>query len=63
MALMTMSRMYRCRPSELMGVPDPYTAYCLDEAVAYLMSRVDAGEELVFKREYSSFSDIYKQYE
>lgn len=28
-----------------------------------MRARVDNGEEMVFKKEYSSFSDIYKQYD
>lgn len=27
------------RPSSLLHIEDPYTAYCVDEAGAYLMSR------------------------
>ena len=61
---MSMSQMYQCRPSELLHISDDeYTAYCLDEAIAYLRARVDSGEEMVFKKEYTSFSDIYKKYE
>jgi hypothetical protein len=28
-----MAGRFRCRPSELLGINDPYPAYCLDEAV------------------------------
>lgn len=50
------------RPSALLGLDDPYTAYCFDEACAYIRARVDKGEELCFKKKYKSFSDIYKEY-
>lgn len=28
-----MSKRYSCRPSQLMGIEDPYAAWCYDEAV------------------------------
>lgn len=63
MALLSMSQRYMIRPSQLLNVPDEYTAYCLDEACAYIMSRVDNGEELYFKKKYTSFTDMYSQYQ
>ena len=33
MTLLGMSQTYRSRPSELLHIDDPYTAYCIDEAV------------------------------
>lgn len=32
-----MAESYKCRPSEIMFMEDPYTAYCFDEACAYLL--------------------------
>ncbi len=58
-----MSRRYKKTPSELLAVKDEYTAYCLDEACAFIMGKLDAGEEILFKKHYSSFHDIYAQYE
>lgn len=43
-----------------MDVSDPYTAYCLDEAVAYIIARIEAGEEPRFKQKYKSMSDLYR---
>lgn len=57
-----MSRMYRTRPSSLLGLEDSYTAFCFDEACAYIMRRVDEGEELYFVKKYKKFSDLYAQY-
>lgn len=57
-----MSSRFNCRPSELMSIEDPYTAYCLDEAVAYIASKIEQGEEPRFKKEFKSFRDIYRQY-
>ena len=54
-----MSSLYSCKPSELLGITDTYTAYCLDEACALIKIRIDKGEEPKFTKKYSSFSDIY----
>lgn len=32
-------------PGEVMGIDDPYTAFCFNEACAYILSRIRAGEE------------------
>jgi hypothetical protein len=58
-----MSRTYRVRPSKIVGIEDCYTAYCLDEACAYIMQQIDQGNEPSFEVKYNSFTDIYKQFE
>lgn len=58
-----MSQRYSVRPSELIGELDLYTAYCLDEACAIIMLKLDNEEEIVFKPHYSSFTELYKKYE
>nr|DAH90610.1 MAG TPA: hypothetical protein [Bacteriophage sp.] len=58
-----MAQRYRRRPSELLSIDDDYTAYCFDEACAFIAGRLDAGDEIAFNRQYSSFSDLYAQYE
>lgn len=60
MSVLTMARRYKTRPSEFLGLDDPYTAFCFDEACTYIMNRVDEGEELYFTRKYKSFSELYK---
>nr|DAD89376.1 MAG TPA: hypothetical protein [Podoviridae sp. ctiJY10] len=45
-----------------MGALDEYTAYCFDEACAYIMNKIDSEEEPVFRTKYRSFSDLYSQY-
>lgn len=30
-----MSKLWKVRPSEIVGLDDPYVAYCLDEAIMY----------------------------
>lgn len=54
--------MYKVRPSTLLDITDPYTAYCFDEACAYITGRLEDGEEPQFKKKYKSFKDIYAQY-
>ena len=46
-----------------MGIIDPYTSYCLDEACAYIRARLDNGEEIHYEKKYSSFTELYSQYE
>ena len=58
-----MSNLYRCRPSELLQVGEAYAAWCLDEACFYVKTKIDDGKEPVFKKQYSSFSEIYKDLE
>ena len=65
-----MSKLYHSRPSELLGISgDAYTAYCFDEAMAYITSRIKDGEKPKFpvkekgnieKPHYSSMSSLYK---
>lgn len=61
MALINMASLYKCRPSEIMGLTnDPYTAYCLDEACTYIKIQLDNEKQPKFTKKYSSFTDIYK---
>lgn len=64
-----MSKLYDERPSKLIGIIDTYTAYCFDEACAYISSRIQQDEMPDFynknkdedgKRSYGSASDLYK---
>lgn len=66
-----MSKLYKCLPSEILGIEDTYTAFCFDEACCNLMLRIENEEEPRYieqnkngeqKLEYSSFTDFYKQY-
>lgn len=58
-----------CRPSQLIDIPDSYTAFCFDEACAYIISemknekeiRKDLGEEKEAKETYSKASDFYSK--
>ena len=61
--ILGIAQRYKIRPSELMGDLDEYTAYCFDEACAYIMNRIDSGEEICIRTRYTSFSDLYSQYQ
>ena len=63
-----MAKLYYTRPSMIIGLVDPYTSYCFDEARAYITSRIKDGEEPDFsvvennnieKPHYNSLSDMY----
>lgn len=57
-----MSQLYNRTPSELLNIEDEYTGYCLNEACAYIHSRIEAGESPRFKTRYKSFKDMYDTY-
>ena len=57
-----LANVYRCRPSSLLDITDPYTAYCFDEACAYITRKMEEGEEPSFRLKFSSFKDLYKHY-
>ncbi len=54
--------MYKVRPSTLLDIMDSYTAYCFDEACAFIIGKLEKGEEPQFKTKYKSFRDMYAQY-
>lgn len=58
-----MCKMYRKMPSEILGLEDIYTAYCLNEACAYIMQQLNQKKEPHFRVEYKTFSELYSQYE
>lgn len=58
-----MSKMYRERPSKLLDIAEPYTAFCLDEACAYIINQLEAKKEPKFVVNYSKPSDLYEKYE
>ena len=57
-----LANVYHCRPSFLLDIADAYTAYCFDEACAYIIKQMEDGEEPIFKVEFKSFQDMYKYY-
>lgn len=72
---MAMSKQYRTRPSELLGISDSYTAFCFDEACMFILSRIEGmkekdfdklnfienKKECVTPRHYRSYSELVKE--
>lgn len=64
-----MSQRYNERPSVILGVDEEYAAYCLDEACALIMGRLDNKEEPNFAKKdedahkYNSLSELYAKYD
>ena len=46
----------------MLYIEDPYTSYCLDEAVAFIILKMQDGENPTFMVKKKSFTDIYKDY-
>lgn len=45
-----------------MEIDDQYTAYCFDEVCSFIIQKIKSGEDPQFKRQYKSFTDLYKDY-
>lgn len=56
-----MSQRYKKTPAELLGIFDPYTAFCLNEACHIVACKIDDKEEPIFETHYNSFSEMYRQ--
>ena len=57
-----------CRPSEVMEIEDAYTAFCFDEAIAYIIRMLKDGVEPILNdavpiKRYSKPSDLYSQFD
>lgn len=57
-----MSQLYGKTPSEILCVEDEYTSYCLNEACAFIIRKIQNGESPSFVKHYSSFKELYSQY-
>lgn len=57
-----------CRPSEMIGIVDSYTAFCFDEACALIITKLEQGEQPIFKEtqksttSYSRPSEVYSKF-
>lgn len=60
------------RPSDLMGIEDAYTAFCFDEACAYIIGELQDDKKPILTegetsetapKHYSKPSDVYKKFE
>lgn len=63
MSVLSLANTYKCLPSTLLDIDDPYTAFCFDEACAFIINKIEGGEEPVFERKFKTFSDMYRHYE
>ena len=59
---------FPCRPSEVMGLEDGYTAFCFDEACAFIVKQLRDGKEPIMRVEnnhiaYKRPSDLYRKYQ
>ena len=52
MRIIGLSRHYQKKPSEILEIDDGYTAFCLDEACALIVSRMtgEGAEKPVFEK-------------
>lgn len=71
------SKLYNCLPSRIIGInefEDSYTAFCFNEACAYIRVKIEEGKKPRYKdkekrqnkvvvKNYKSFKEFYKQYE
>ena len=44
-SLLLMTKHLGIKPSEALGIDDPYTAFCLNEVAAYHLARIANGDE------------------
>ena len=62
-----MANIYNVLPSQILGITDEYTAYCLNEACAVIRYRLENGEEPVLEvrqsKHYTLPSEVYAMYE
>lgn len=62
MNVLGLANVYKVRPSTLLDITDSYTAYCFDEACAYIVGKLENNEQPQFRQKYKSFKDLYAQY-
>jgi hypothetical protein len=43
--LIVVANRYNKLPSQIVGIEDEYTAFCLDEACSYIYSKLEEGKE------------------
>ena len=61
--LIAQSKIYGRTPAELLFIEDEYTAFCLNQACAYIRCKIEEKEEPIFETKYNSFSQMYAQYD
>lgn len=71
-SIITQSKLYRCRPSDIIDVDDAYTAFCFNEACAAIIVHLQNGDKPHYVKSesseekpktYTKFSDYVKDIE
>lgn len=52
--LIVMSEMHNRAPSEILDISDPYTAWCLNEAAAYISAQIKRHKKPKWRKEQHS---------
>lgn len=60
--VLTLSNVWKQRPSVILGISDAYTAFCFDEACTYIIKMIESGEEPIFRVKVKSFKELYDKY-
>ena len=56
--ILILAKQYQKRPREIIGVDDPYMAYCFDEACLYIQQKQESGQNAKYWHE-ATFEDLY----
>ena len=56
--LLAVAKRYQERPSALLEIDDPYTAYCFDEACLYIQRKREIGDEPTYRHK-ATFEELY----
>lgn len=46
LTLLLSLKRFGTRPADMLGIPDSYTAWCFDEAVLYIISKIEESGEI-----------------
>lgn len=63
--IIDMAKMYNTLPSKILNVKDEYTAFCLNQACAYIRDMKESGAEPISnmeRKKCTSFSDLYAKF-
>lgn len=68
--IINVANAYNCKPSDILHIQDDYVAFCFDEVVNYITTRLKKGDDICFEEDketddvmdaphVSSLSDFY----
>ena len=62
--LIAQSKLFLKTPAELLFIDDEYTAYCLNQACAYIRVKIEQEkQEPRFIKKHKSFTELYAQFD